>query len=543
MSSEDQPDPDPNAPGQIRDKLFWIGLAVVLATFAALRWRLLDLPLERDEGEYAYAGRMILEGLPPYVNVYSMKLPGIYAAYALVLKVFGETHRDIHLALLVVNALSGALVFFLARRFFGPWPALAASALFGLLSMGRGVQGVFANAEHFVLPCALGGLLLLFRYLDEGKRRLLVGSGLCLGLAFLVKQHALLFLAAGGAILLLERWRQGVRDPKLLGVEAGIMILSILTPYLITCAIFLSIGAFGDFWYWTFDYARAYTGEVPFAQIPVTFPPQFKAVTAGTWMIWILAGLGLVAIWFEKRLRNHAPALTIFAVCSFLAICPGFWFRAHYWALLLPALALLGAAAVRGVANLLPGGHLRTALPVGLFLLVFGSSVAKQSEDLFEASVLQYVRQTYRLNPFPEALEVGKLIEATTDEDDRVAVIGSEPQIFFYSKRRAASGFMYTYPLMEGHEFALEMQRRMISEIEASEPKVVVFVKNPLSWLRREDSHALIFEWFQEYSQGLHMTAAVDTYRNGMARLYKGEQLAERGNDYTTSLEIYERLP
>ncbi len=44
----------------------WIGLllALTLVFTAAIRIRLLAVPLERDEGEYAYAGQRILLGVP-----------------------------------------------------------------------------------------------------------------------------------------------------------------------------------------------------------------------------------------------------------------------------------------------------------------------------------------------------------------------------------------------------------------------------------------------------------------------------------------------
>ena len=38
------------------------------------------MPLERDEGEYAYIGQLILRGEIPYVAAHSMKLPGVYYA-------------------------------------------------------------------------------------------------------------------------------------------------------------------------------------------------------------------------------------------------------------------------------------------------------------------------------------------------------------------------------------------------------------------------------------------------------------------------------
>ena len=41
-------------------------MLAVLALVAVARLRLLNFPLERDEGEYAYAGQLMLQGIPPY---------------------------------------------------------------------------------------------------------------------------------------------------------------------------------------------------------------------------------------------------------------------------------------------------------------------------------------------------------------------------------------------------------------------------------------------------------------------------------------------
>jgi hypothetical protein len=51
-------------------------LLVAIMFFSMIRFRLRDMPLERDEGEYAYAGQLLLEGIPPYQLAYNMKLPG-----------------------------------------------------------------------------------------------------------------------------------------------------------------------------------------------------------------------------------------------------------------------------------------------------------------------------------------------------------------------------------------------------------------------------------------------------------------------------------
>jgi hypothetical protein len=43
----------------------WLLLGLVLFLNFAIRWHLRGIPLERDEGEYAYAGQLILHGVPP----------------------------------------------------------------------------------------------------------------------------------------------------------------------------------------------------------------------------------------------------------------------------------------------------------------------------------------------------------------------------------------------------------------------------------------------------------------------------------------------
>src|SRR5260221_14546258 len=90
---------------------WWFTIAV-LVLVAVVRIRLLDYPLERDEGEYAYAGQLMLQGIPPYELAYNMKFPGTYAAYAFIMALFGQTPAGNHFGLLLL-ATAPALVLFL----------------------------------------------------------------------------------------------------------------------------------------------------------------------------------------------------------------------------------------------------------------------------------------------------------------------------------------------------------------------------------------------------------------------------------------------
>src|SRR6202020_3665584 len=91
----------------------WLGVLIVLVLVNFIRYRLVDMPLERDEGEYAYAGQLITQGIPPYQLACNMKWPGTYFAYALGMLQFGQTAAGVHSTLMVVNSLTIIFVFML----------------------------------------------------------------------------------------------------------------------------------------------------------------------------------------------------------------------------------------------------------------------------------------------------------------------------------------------------------------------------------------------------------------------------------------------
>jgi hypothetical protein len=70
---------------------------LIVLFVASIRIRLLQIPLERDEGEFAYMGQLMLKGIPPYLLAYNMKLPSIYTLYALIMAIFGQTIVGIHI--------------------------------------------------------------------------------------------------------------------------------------------------------------------------------------------------------------------------------------------------------------------------------------------------------------------------------------------------------------------------------------------------------------------------------------------------------------
>lgn len=495
-------------------------LALVLVAAAAVRIRMLGLPLERDEGEYAYAGQLILQGVPPYLMAYNMKLPGIYAAYALVLAVFGQSARSIHWGLLLVNAGAVVLVFALAKRLLGTYAGIVAAAAYTVLSASRVVQGMAAHATHFVVLPALGALLLLLEADKRDRSWAFFGSGILFGLAFLMKQHGVMFILFGLVFLVSSSFRRR-QEPwarnllRIVLFSAGMFV-----PFGLTCLLLLRAGIFDKFWFWTFSYAREYVNELSLADGLTMLGFAFRWVVVSSIMPWVLAGAGLIAMWWRKDLRAQAPYVSGLLAFSFLAVCPGFYFRPHYFVLLLPAVAILVGAAVTSAARFLAEKRFSVGLCYGLsailFAIPFGQFVYRQRHMFFELTPYQACRRIYGVNPFPEAQVIARYLSEHSRPSDRIAVLGSEPEIFFLSHRRSATGYIYTYGLVERQPYAKRMQREMIREIEEARPEFFLFVGIPFSWLAKEGSEKALLDWYVRYTNANYrLVGIVDIPKSG----------------------------
>ena len=477
-------------------------LVCIIAMAMFIRMGLLTVPLERDEGEYAYAGQLMLQGAPPYTEAYNMKMPGIYAAYALMMGILGENTRGIRLGLLIVNGLTIFVVFLIGCRLRDSTTGLPAAASFAVLSLGAAVQGVIANAEHFVLLPALAGIWLLLRPFEKRRMAAIFSAGLLLGLGFIVKQHGALFALFGGLYVLFRRFDSKTFSLRGVLPESLLYALGAITPFCIAAFVLYLVGAFDKFWFWTFTYASEYVSSLSLKEGVGNFFGGFLPIMRTTFPIWILAAAGIAPLLWKRENRNTHIFALMFFLFSLFAVCPGFYFRPHYFLLLLPSVSVLsgmGGALLLDRTGKRGDSKVSRSLGAGLLALVCIYPVYAQKEYLFQMSPKEVSRALYGVNPFPESLEIARYIEANSAPGDRIAVFGSEPQIYFYAKRRSATGHIYTYALMEDQPYALEMQRQMIREIESSDPEYLVFIKVPSSWLAGPRSNRLIFKWFNEY--------------------------------------------
>src|SRR5262245_46242782 len=195
---------------------WWLVAAGVFGLVIAIRVRLLGVPLERDEGEYAYAGQLILQGVPPYTLAYNMKFPGNYAAYAAIMSIFGQTITGIHLGLLLVNAATIILVFLLGRKLVNSLVGLTDGMSYAVLSVSPSMLGFAGQATLFVLLPVLGGTFLLLTSTDRRSFGCLFAIGLLFGLGVLMKQPSVFFALFGAIYIVSNNLLRLLRLEKIL---------------------------------------------------------------------------------------------------------------------------------------------------------------------------------------------------------------------------------------------------------------------------------------------------------------------------------------
>ena len=477
-------------------------LLSIIAATAALRIRLLEVPLDRDEGGYAYTAQLILQGIPPFAHVYDMKMPGLYYVYALILLLFGQTTMGIHLGLLVINSVTIAMLYLIGKRLFDATVGITAAAAYAVMSLSQAVGGFSANAEYLLLAPALAGILLLLIGLDSPRSRYFFGGGLLLGTAFIIKHQGIFFAGFTTFYLFLCVLKKPKNQRSRCIRQYLFFLLGLIIPFSVLCLYFWSIGLFDKFWFWLFEYTREYASRISFHRGMEFFINQVARIAPSAIGLWLLAAIGLIALLSKKHLRHRLLFMALFFLFSLLALIPGYYFYPHYFVLILPVLAILAGLGAGSVAALLASNRpvLKMIVPILLTAAAITYTIVAERVYLFELTPAAVSRAAFSMNPFPESVRIGEYIKNHSRPGDTVAILGSEPQICFYSHRRSATSHIYIYPLVGAHKYASSMQQEMIREIEAAQPHFLIFVYIPDSWMMDKKADSSILKWFTNYS-------------------------------------------
>jgi hypothetical protein len=470
-------------------------LFAAIVAFVLVRAPLLSVPLERDEGEYAYIAQRLLEGDVPYRDAFDQKPPAIFFAYAAAISLFGASVEGIHLFLYGWTAATALALFGCVRRRGGPLAAAFATLLFSVLSADPRLTGNAANTELFMLLPMVASVYCMLRALESpASIGWWVATGALAAAACWFKQVAVTNAIFVAAVPAWHFARPATRDLAALsrawtGLVAGAVITS--APILIG---FAAVGAWRPFADAVFWHNLQYSQSVGLVQGLDMLRYRLTEQAPSQAVCWVLAVLGL----FVSR-RGDGSARGLWCgwwVACALGASVGLYFRPHYFFQALPALVALAGCflGATGERLLIRGGASAGVALVALALIVIAPPIAANRSILFDAEPAEISRAIYGMNPFPESIEIGRYIRRTSDPDDRVYIVGSEPQILFYAERASATRYIFFYPLTGVYPDVLERQRKVVAEVSAARPLYVVWVNLRSSLMRVDGTESHVFD-------------------------------------------------
>jgi 4-amino-4-deoxy-L-arabinose transferase-like glycosyltransferase len=317
-----------------------IGLFVI-----AIRAPLMDLPLERDEGGYAYIAWRMTFGETPYLDWFDQKPPGIFAVYRLALSLADDAVVAIRALAAVFSAASSIALFYLVRALLGIGAGLMSALLLAFLLADPMIQGSIANTELFMLPGIIIATLLVLRAIDSEKTPIAasLAAGLSIGIAIAFKQVAVLnvpffLLIFGLRVRGPDRWRRLAAFSAWMGVGVALVWGPILAWLQLRGALGAAVGA-------TFLHNLSYAGALSLSRRLELLVSYGTPLLPSQGVAWALAALGLIGL---ARRRDRFPALFLagWAIVSAAGVSASGHYFPHYFQQLLPAIAALAGAAI-----------------------------------------------------------------------------------------------------------------------------------------------------------------------------------------------------
>ena len=468
--------PANSVPTSDPEKIYWVILGLTLAIVLYARFSLLGMPLERDEGGFAYIGQHLFGDQLLYSDLLDNKLPGLYFLYWIFNQLPGGYEKSIHLCLLLMHAGTLGLFFMWTRKAFNFPVASMATSLFAVSAIMPGVLGFAAHATQLIMLPVMGALLLIWNFNQhpDNKRLLnLVWAGLLLGFSFTVKQPAIVFIVFAISALMLSKGSLVQNTGR-----AFVLGFSSLLPFGAIAGYFYLQGRFDDFWLWTYTMPTvqtAGTGDYMF-YLEKTIP----RVVGNHWLFW---GLGLSSLLvvpfsnFSKSARFWAIGLLLFSI---LSAAIGLAFMPHYFVPMVPWLALGIAVSLFWVANkFAPGNTLAEAVPCILLILM---PIFMNSDYFLNPNFPKIVEQCYPWNGFSEAKAVAKELKKRLKPGERIAVLGSEPEINYYTNTELCSPHLYMYPVVREHKLKSQFQKDYLQDLFGCNAAYVVLTASESSW-------------------------------------------------------------
>ncbi len=198
-------------------------------------------PFGRDQGIYAYAGQLLLQGKIDYKYVFDLKPPGVHFVFALGQMIFGKSMMGMRMFDILWQSVTGFVLFTIIFKLTKSKLAALLSAVIYIFLYYRLDYWHTLQADGFLnLPFALSILFILVS--DKEKYEVsLFAAGALFGITILFKYTLIIFLPLLIIIFIFQRNLQN-RIKRAFMYLGGFVIINLLAV-----SLYLFAGALDEF--------------------------------------------------------------------------------------------------------------------------------------------------------------------------------------------------------------------------------------------------------------------------------------------------------
>ena len=460
-------------------------------------------PFGRDQATHGYIGREWLAGRLPFVSTFDIKTPGIFFVHMATFALFGEHPWGLRVVDLFGCVLTTGFLVAYALTPPGERPRRGLVG-FSVLAVNLLYYGPFdfwnsGQCESFCSVFSIAGMMCALRARPKQAIASGLGVGLFTSLAVLFKPpcvwNAMVVFAVFAAQLVRKAPSREERVRAIPRAAAASALAGALPPALV-------IGYFGA------------KGALP-AMYDVLVVTSRQYVAGGSYADSFLQGLQLFS-WgifnFNATLLVSMNALVVGAVLArrrgdrdtfflygacmaglvagFLTVVIQLKFFTYHWSAMLGFLVLAVTALAKGLSERLDaaGKTYGPKLAVAVLVLAYLTGTAQVARSLALAKRALYYARTGDDEPLGEMWDVpgfypwkdskktGLWLAEHAGADDRVAVRGFEPQIYFFAKKRYDGRYFWT-TFLTARRFSKNrdhLSREDFASFKAKPPKWVV---------------------------------------------------------------------
>lgn len=458
-----------------------IVILILLSSLLVLvRFPFLEVPLERDEGEYAYCAWQMGQGAMPYRDIMTCVPPAVFFLYRMAFVIFGSTLQGIRFFTLFYLILTLGLFYYLARNLLGRLGAFLSGVIFVFLATNPGILANMSQREIFAALPLMASFILLQKDLSRHRWYLAAGNGLIIALVFFLKQTTVVQL-----FFVLSAWLWSYVQGKehalfwqrmlwlVIGLTAGVSLFFLY---------FSRHQVLPEFLYWIFVFPRLMSKA-----IAVFYPTMrqvlsslifhlqyvYQGSVVSQFPLVIVLLLSLIITLYQRQKQLALYWLWFFFLL--LSTATGFQFRRQYFQLLIVPQALLIAWALQYLDRTLRTKKrwVFNSYRVVAALLVLSPFINMVKQYYF-ISPAMISRKLYGPQVFSIAQPISEYLASQTTPADKIYILGSEQEIYFYSQRSCVNGDITAYTLTYAYGDPVARQREMIQVLKKELPPYIL---------------------------------------------------------------------